>query len=128
VVRFNSKNEDHPYAYKDIWIDKQTYQPLYSAAYDRKKELWKLIWHNFRWTEDWRAQTPEQTDPLAPNGIYSPPWEGIDEVRTLRMASQIIVNVQAGPGTYRGLGQRGGPPPSKGTSPSGRRRQAEQGR
>ena len=115
VVRFDPKNEDHPYHHKDIWIDKQTYQPLYSAAYDRKKELWKLIWHNFRWTEDWRAQTPEQTDPLSLKGIYSPPWDGIDEVRTLRMASQIIVNVQSGTGNRIEVwDNKGGPPPSKG--------------
>ena len=115
VVRFNPKNEDHPYSYKDIWIDKQTYQPLYSAAYDRKKELWKLIWHNFRWTEDWLAQTPEQTDPLSPSGVYSPSWEGVPEVRTLRMASQIIVNVQSGTGNRIEVwDNRGGPPPSNG--------------
>jgi hypothetical protein len=115
IVRFNPKNEDHPYHHKDIWIDKQTYQPLYSAAYDRKQELWKLIWHNFRWTEDWRAQTPEQTDPLSPGGLYSPPWEGISEVRTLRLASQIIVNVQSGTGNRIEVwDNKGGPPASKG--------------
>jgi len=115
IIRFTPKNEDHPYGYKDIWIDKQTYQPLYSAAYDRKKELWKLIWHNFRWTGDWLAQTPEQRDPLSPDGIYSPPWEGVEEVRSLRLASQIIVNVQSGTGNRIEVwNNRGGPPPSKG--------------
>jgi hypothetical protein len=115
IVRFKPKNEDHPYSYKDIWIDKQTYQPLYSAAYDRKKELWKLIWHNFRWTEDWRAQTPEQRDPQSPDGIYNPTWEGVDEVRTLRLASQIIVNVQSGTGNRIEVwNNRGAPPASKG--------------
>jgi len=115
LIRFKPKNEDHPYSYKDIWIDKQTYQPLYSAAYDRKKELWKLIWHNFRWTEDWRAQTPEQSDPKFKDGIYNPPWEGIDEVRTLRLASQIIVNVQSGTGNRIEVwDNQGMPPASKG--------------
>ena len=27
-------------------------EPLYSFAYDRKGELWKIIWHNHRWSED----------------------------------------------------------------------------
>jgi hypothetical protein len=37
IVRFDAKNDDHPYAYKHFWIDQQTYEPLYSFAYDRKK-------------------------------------------------------------------------------------------
>ena len=115
LVRFKPKNEDHPYSRKDIWIDKQTYQPLYSFAYDRKKELWKIIWHNFRWTEDWRAQTPEQTDPLFPNGVWSPPWEGVPDVRSLRLVSQIIVNIQSGTGNrIEVYNNQGGPPGSKG--------------
>jgi len=115
LIRFRPKNEDHPYSRKDIWIDKQTYQPLYSFAYDRKKELWKIIWHDFRWTEDWRAQTPAQTDPMFPNGIWNPPWEGVDDVRGLRMVSQIIVNVQTGTGDRIEVwNNQGGPPGSKG--------------
>ncbi len=115
IVRFNPKNEDHPYHHKDIWIDRQTYQPLYSAAYDRKQELWKLIWHNFRWTEDWKAQTPEQRDPVSPDGVFNKPWEGVPEVRSLRLASQIIVNVQSGTGNRIEVwNNRGGPPASKG--------------
>ena len=115
LVRFKPKNEDHPYSRKDIWIDKQTYQPLYSFAYDRKKDLWKIIWHDFRWTEDWRAQTPEQTDPIFPNGVWSPPWEGVPDVRSLRLASQIIVNVQTGTGNRIEVwSNQGGPPATKG--------------
>jgi hypothetical protein len=26
--------------------------PLYSFAYDQKEGLWKIIWHNKRWSED----------------------------------------------------------------------------
>jgi hypothetical protein len=89
--------------------------PLYSFAYDCKKELWKIICHNFRWTEDWRAQTPAQTDPLSPDGIWSPPWEGVPDVRGLRLASQIIVNVQTGTGNRIEVwNNQGGPPGSKG--------------
>src|SRR5512147_2936576 len=34
IIRMAPRNADHPYAYKDIYIDKQTMQPLYSFAYD----------------------------------------------------------------------------------------------
>ncbi len=93
IVRFDPKNEDHPYHHKDIYIDKETYEPLYSFAYDRKNELWKIIWHNKRYSEDWNGN-----DPLAKNGIWYPSWEGIGEVRDLRVISDIIVNVQTGTG------------------------------
>jgi hypothetical protein len=52
IIRFTPKNEDHPYHHKDIYIDQDTYEPLYSFAYDRKNELWKVIWHNHRYSED----------------------------------------------------------------------------
>lgn len=96
IVRFDPKNEDHPYHHKDIWIDKQTYEPLYSAAYDRKKELWKIIWHNHRWSEDWNGKVNK--DPKAPDGIWYAGWEGVPEPRDLRVISDIIVNVQTGTG------------------------------
>ncbi len=115
VIRFEPKNEDHPYSRKDIWIDKQTYMPLYSFAYDRKSELWKIIWHNFRWTEDWRGQTPEQTDPMAPKGLWNPPWDGVKETRALGLNSQIIVNTQTGTGNrIEVFNIKTAPPPTKG--------------
>ena len=52
VVRMKPKNADHPYSRKDIYIDAQNLQPLYSMAYDQKDELWKIIYHNKRWSED----------------------------------------------------------------------------
>jgi Protein of unknown function (DUF1329) len=93
IIRMDPKNEDHPYDHKDIWIDKETYEPLYSAAYDRKKELWKLIWHNHRWTEDWKTG-----DPLAKGGAWVAPWPGVEQVNDLRTVGDIIVNVQTGTG------------------------------
>jgi len=83
-VRMVPKNEDHPYHHKDLYIDRQTMKPLYSFAYDRKQELWKIIWHNKRWSED---------DPS-----YYPGWEEVPEPRDLRVVSDIIVNVQTGTG------------------------------
>ena len=56
IIRFDPRNEDHPYHHKDIYIDKETFEPLYSFAYDRKKELWKIIWHNHRYTRTGTAR------------------------------------------------------------------------
>jgi hypothetical protein len=83
-LRFIPKNADHPYHHKDLYIDEQTLEPLYSFAYDRKQELWKIIWHNHRWSED---------DPDWYRG-----WTGVVAPRDLRVVSDIIVNVQTGTG------------------------------
>ena len=93
VVRFRPRNPDHPYAYKDIWVDKQTYEPLYSFAYDRREELWKIVWHNHRWSEDWH-----EGDPRAKDGDWYKGWESVPEPRDLRVISDTIVNVQTGTG------------------------------
>ena len=96
VIRFDPKNEDHPYHHKDIYIDKETYEPLYSFAYDRKKELWKIIWHNHRYSEDWNGKVNK--DPKAPDGVWYPGWEGVPEPKDNRIVADIIVNVQTGTG------------------------------
>jgi hypothetical protein len=87
LVRMKPKNEDHPYDHKDIWIDKQTLAPLYSFAYDQKKELWKIIWHDKRWSED--------TDLT---GVWFEGWDEVPHPRSLPVISDIIVNVQTGTG------------------------------
>jgi hypothetical protein len=89
-VRMTPKNEGHPYQHKDLYIDKETLKNLYAFAYDRKGELWKIIWHNRRWSGD---ELTAGSDP----GWY-PGWEGVDEVRDSRIVSDIIVNVQTGTG------------------------------
>jgi hypothetical protein len=83
-VRMKPKNPDHPYHHKDIYIDTQTYAPLYSFAYDQKEELWKIIWHDHRWSQD---DFPEYKS-----------WEGIPEPDDLKVVSDTIVNVQTGTG------------------------------
>jgi hypothetical protein len=98
MLRFDPKNEDHPYSRKDIYVDKETFEPLYSFAYDRKKELWKIIWHMHRYSEDWRGETPESKDPLAKTGIWYDGWEGVSRPSDARVISDIIVNVQTGTG------------------------------
>jgi len=88
-VRMTPRNADHPYHHKDIYIDKQTLVALYSFAYDGKEELWKIIWHNHRWSEDKLA---EDTEP------WYEGWESVPQPRDLRVVSDTIINVQTGTG------------------------------
>jgi hypothetical protein len=85
-VRFTPSNPDHPYHHKDIYIDKDTLNALYSFAYDQKEELWKIIWHNKRWSED--QLTPD----------WYTGWEGVEKPLDQRIVSDIIANVQTGTG------------------------------
>jgi hypothetical protein len=87
VIRFVPKNSDHPYHHKDLYIDKQTLTALYSFAYDQKEELWKIIWHNKRWSED-----------TSLTGEWYPGWDGVAKPMDLRYVSDIIINVQTGTG------------------------------
>jgi hypothetical protein len=104
LVRMIPKNDDHPYHHKDIWIDKQTLAPLYSFAYDQKKELWKIIWHNKRWSQDTEL-----------TGEWFPGWEEVPEPRALPVVCDIIVNVQTGTGNRIEFWDAHGTPlPSKG--------------
>jgi hypothetical protein len=97
-IRMTPKNADHPYHHKDLYLDKQTLTALYSFAYDRKGELWKIIWHNNRWSQD-------PTDP-----DYYPGWEAVPEPRDLKIVSDIIVNVQLGTGNRIELWDANGTP------------------
>jgi hypothetical protein len=83
-VRMTPKNDDHPYHHKDIYLDKQTLAPLYSFAYDQKEELWKILWHNKRWSES--------------DADYYPGWKGIETPNDVKVVSDMIVNVQTGTG------------------------------
>ncbi len=84
-IRFTPTSSDHPYKHKDIYLDLNTMEPMYSFAYDRKGELWKIIWHNKIWSDN------------ADNAAYDP-YEGVAEPRDLTVVSDIIVNVQTGTG------------------------------
>jgi len=86
-IRMKPKNKDHPYHHKDIYFDRDTYIPLYSFAYDQKEELWKIIWHNHRWSEDHTL-----------SGEWYKPWVGIPKPMDIRTVSDTIVNVQTGTG------------------------------
>jgi len=113
LVRFIPKNEDHPYSHKDIYIDEETYEPLYSFAYDRKGELWKIIWHNHRYSEDWNGVVNK--DPKASDGVWYAGWENVPNPKDLRVVSDIIVNVQTGTGNrIEFWDSEGTPLPTKG--------------
>lgn len=78
------RDENHPYSRKDMYLDSQTFEPLYGLAWDRNGDLWKIIWHDHRWSED---------DPDWYSG-----WEGVANPRDLRVVGDIIINVQTGTG------------------------------
>ena len=84
AVRMAPRNGDHPYHHKDLYLDRETLEPLFSFAYDRKGELWKIIWHAHRFSED--------------DADWYEGWEGVEEPRDLRVVSDVIVNVQTGTG------------------------------
>jgi len=86
-IRFTPKNSDHPYHHKDLYLDKQTLTSMYAFAYDRKQELWKIIWHNKRFSEDTEL-----------TGEWYPGWDSVPEPRDLRIVSDMIINVQTGTG------------------------------
>jgi len=88
-IRMIPKNSDHPYHHKDIYLDKQTYEAHYSFAYDQKEELWKIIWHNKRWSGD---------SLVVPGEEWYKGWDDIPEPRDNRIVSDMIVNVQTGTG------------------------------
>ena len=100
-IRFKPNDSDHPYHHKDMYIDKESMEPLYSFAYDQKEELWKIIWHNHRWSQDDFEE-------------YEP-YEGVSEPNDLRVVSDTIVNVQTGTGNRIEFWDNSGTPlPSKG--------------
>jgi len=96
-IRFVPRDPSHPYGHKDLYLDVETLAPLYSAAYDRKGELWKLIWHNHRWSDD------------AGFGEYRG-WSSVPEPRDLTVVSDTIVNVQTGTGNRIEFYDRHGTP------------------
>ena len=95
--RFTPRTSDHPYSHKDIYIDKNSMEPMYSFAYDRKGELWKIIWHNKRWSQE-------------PGYVEYKGWENVPEPRDLSVVGDIIVNVQTGTGNRIEFWNRSGTP------------------
>jgi hypothetical protein len=87
IVEMTPRNVEHPYSHKDIYIDKETLQPLYSFAYDQKKELWKILYHNHRWSGDETL-----------TGKWFEDREELPEPRVVSVVADVIINVQTGTG------------------------------
>lgn len=100
------KDDTHPYSKKEIWLDVQTLEPLYSFAYDRTGALWKVIYHNHRWSED-------DLGPIRARDWY-PSWNGVPEPRDLRIISEVVANVQTGTGNRLDFWDAHGTPLSDG--------------
>ena len=82
--QFVPKNADHPYSKKVLYVDVDSLEMLYSFAYDQKGELWKIIYHNRRWSEDGHQ--------------FYKGWEGVPEPRDSVPVADIVINVQTGTG------------------------------
>jgi hypothetical protein len=80
IILDQRPKERHPYKRKRLWLDKQTYTPLFAAAYDRRGDLWKLIYMNHRWSE--REDQPGR----------------IEGMNTFLRTSNIVVNAIIGTG------------------------------
>jgi hypothetical protein len=103
-IRLVPKDGNRPYSRKDLWVDAQTLAPLYSFAYDRMDALWKIIWHNHRWSGD---SLPEDAAP------WYPGWDGVPEPRDLRVVSDAIANVSTGSVTRIDFWDARGTPPRR---------------
>ena len=75
-VRMRPKSPDHPYARKDLFLDRQTLRPLYAFAYDRSDAIWKIIMHNGRF----------RAEDLG--------WQGVPEPRDAKTVADVVLNVQ----------------------------------
>ena len=106
MIEMVPKDDQHPYARKEIWLDRQTMSPLYSFAYDRTGALWKIILHNHRWSED--------DLPGVPARDWYPSWEGVAAPRDLRVVSESIANVQTGTSSRLDFWDSHGTMPKKG--------------
>ncbi len=104
-LRMEPKDPEHPYSMKEMWIDRETFQPLYSFAYDRAGALWKIIHHDHRWSEDDLGEVEARS--------WYPAWEGVPAPRDLRVVSDSILNVQTGTGNRLDFWDSSGSPPPR---------------
>jgi hypothetical protein len=93
IVRLTPRSADHSYHHRDLYIDKETFEPLYSFAYDRKQELARVVWYNHRYSEDWNGG-----DPMAADGVWYRGWPGVEKPNDVRAVAEITVDVQTGTG------------------------------
>jgi hypothetical protein len=75
VLDMRPKDSGHPYTRKRVWLDTETYDALYATAYDRRGDLWKLIYGTHHYSE--REDQPHR----------------IEGVNAFLRGSDIVVNV-----------------------------------
>ncbi|MFQ5515464.1 MAG: DUF1329 domain-containing protein [Myxococcota bacterium] len=106
VLDIRKKSAKPVYSRKRLWIDQQTYSSLYAAAYDRRGELWRLIYVVHRWSESpahkrvseaCDRRGPNRLHHLRKNGSGHPQVEGAE--RFLYPIGHIVVNVRNGKGS-----------------------------
>jgi Protein of unknown function (DUF1329) len=99
-IRFQPKNADHPYSKKIMYVDRNTGEILYSFAYDRQGNLWKIIYHDKRWSGDAKD-------------LYRG-WDDVPEPRDDINVADIVINVQTGTGNRLEFWDANGTPLSEG--------------
>ncbi len=106
VLWIRKRIETPAYSKKLLWIDKQTYMPLYAAAYDPKGELLRLIYIVHRWSESAAQQAVVQAcdgrgdnrlHPRRASGAEHPAVAGGE--RFLYPVGHVTVNVRNGKGS-----------------------------
>ena len=80
IVLEQKPKKSHIYKRKRLWLDQETYQTLYAAAWDRRNEVWKVSQFAHHWSE--REDQPNR----------------IDGVNALLPSAMILVNVMTGTG------------------------------
>jgi hypothetical protein len=101
IRQIRKKKKTPTYSKKLLWVDKQTYSSLYAAAYDKRGELWRLIYIVHRWSESPAHQEiieacRERLHRKRENGMDHPQVSGGE--RFLYPIGHIIVNVRNGTG------------------------------
>jgi len=84
VVRAEPRDPAHPYAWKTLYLDRQTLEPLYLLAYDRAGVLLRVG----VFAGGWSGDVPDRY----------PGWEGVADPRDAFVVAQAIANVQLGTG------------------------------
>ena len=79
-VRLVPKLPEHPYGSKVLWVDAQTWEPLYAFAYDRTGALWRVFTYALRFSED--------------DADHYAGWEGVPEPRDLRIVGEVVLDLR----------------------------------
>ena len=87
AVRLTPKDPGHPYRHQVLWLDVETLAPLYGFVYARDGALWRIVWHNHRWSGDRRA--PGELP-------WYLGWDELAEPRDLRVVADVVANVTTG--------------------------------